>query len=265
MRLQYIFIVGLLLLGLTSQAQRIQDFEYLNDPIDQEIFLSVGISSSHLGNPAAPNAEDHAISAYTMYFDLRHYRLDAGRASFYYSNQLLGDMLLLLQRTIANPANANRAVGSSLSSGLIGWINWGWNLSRAGSVQPFVGLNLNDYFLTSTYEADTIPTSNNWGTYEPQGYYFAAGPMLGVRAALGKIALLEARTTYSLSYLRAASISYAFRDNAYPKPHFVQMQLDLLTKWGFFATLQHHRMLNRGPAPNTTRRWDGTLGFRFMF
>lgn len=245
-------------------CQTLADYRYLNEVLDDESFFGVGISRSHLANPAAPSPENHSQSAFTLYFDIRKIRLQPGKASIYFTNQLLGDLLLLLQRTTENPSAFNRSESSSISSGLLGWINVGWNLSGPGKFQPFLGFNHNDYFIGSTYVSDTIPYNANQGTYEPQGYYFAAGPMAGFRASLGKFAILESRTTYSLSYLRPVSVSYAVRNDDYPKPHFLNIQLECMTKWGLFGQLQTHRMINRGDIPNNTRRWDATLGFRFM-
>ncbi len=177
---------------------------------------------------------------------------------------MLGDLILLLQKVIENPNNANRNEGSGLSSGLTGWYKAAWNLSGdKGPIQPFLGFSHHDYFFGSTYAHDTIP-GNGWATYEPQGYYFTLGPLAGLRASIGKIGLLEVRGTYTFSYWRATNLTYGLRDDSYPKPHWLQIQADLLTTWGLYIGLANHRIINRGDIPNTTQRWDAILGFRFM-
>ncbi|MEM0999335.1 MAG: hypothetical protein AAGN35_19920 [Bacteroidota bacterium] len=255
------FTIFMLGATLALPGQGIRDFRWLGDPVDGETFLGLGASRTSLANPAAPNPELHDVSAFTLYFDLKKLNLQRGKASFYYSNALLGDLVLLLQETFQNPNSILRSVNSSLSSGLFGWFNLGWNLTRPGPVQPFLGFNLNDYFLGSTY----LDSLNGRVSLEPQGYHFAGGPLVGLRAALGKVGLLELRSTYALSYVRAVSLSYAERDDNYPKSHFFHAQIDFFTAIGVFVAVEHHRLVNRGDLPNATRRWDATLGYRLTF
>lgn len=263
-KILFSLLISAICLASTLSAQTGIDFSTAGSFADEETFLGLGISRSTLSNKAAPSPENHHESGFTLYLDIRTIRLDAGRASTYYSNQLLGDLLLLLQRTVKDANNADAKEGSGISSGLFGWINVGWNLTGTRALQPFLGFNINDYFLTSTYVADTIATTYNRGTYEPQGYWFAGGPLLGLRSSIGEFGILEARSTYSLGYLRAASISNAVKNNDYPNPHFFHLQLEFMTEWGIFASYQTHRLINRGDNPNATRRWDATLGFRFL-
>lgn len=243
-----------------STAQGIQDFRYLKEPLQRESFIAVGLNRSRTVNAAAPRPENHDLAYYNLYLDFRHYRIEKGEVSVSYGNPLMTDLLLLLRKTFDNPNSIYRAEGSQLSSGPLGWLNLGWNLSGPGTVQAFAGFHLHDYFLTSTY-VDALE-----GRYseEPQGYYFSAGPALGLRAAASKLLLAELRGQYGMSYWRATTTSYAVRDDDYPLPHWVHVQADLLTKWGIFFSLQHHRMLNRGPLPNSTHRWDAILGFQVM-
>ncbi len=250
-------------MAFTASAQGIQDFLYLKDPVQQETFLSVGLNRMRVSNPAAPSPENHNLAAFNLYLDLRHYRLEKGQMSLHYANPLVTDLILLLSETIDNPNSILRAEGSSLSSGPIGWLNLGWNLSGPGAAQPLLGFHHNDYFLGSTYVYDSVPGQGRI-SHEPQGYYFSAGPLLGLRAAAGSFALVELRGLYGLSYWRATSLSYAEENDAYPKPHWLHVQADVLTKWGIFGSIQYHGMLNRGDLPNATRRIDAVLGFQVM-
>jgi len=256
--------ICLLFLIQSVYSQSIEDFRYLKDPIDEESFVSLGLSRASLSNPEAPRPENHSIGGIVLHLKIHKIRTQAGRASITYQNPLLGDLILLLQNVIDNPNNANRSESSLLGSGLTGWYKAGWNLTGdKGPIQPFLGFAHHDYFFGSTYDLDSI-SGNGWATFEPQGYYFAAGPMGGLRAAVGNIGLMEVRGTYAFSYWRAVGLTYGIRDDSYPKPHWLQLQADFLTKWGLYAGLAHHRVINRGDIPNATRRWDAILGFRFM-
>ena len=47
-------------------------------------------------------------------------------------------------------------------------------------------------------------------------------------------------------------------------PIFFQTQLEIQSRWGFYAALHFQKMINRGNLPNQTKRIDAVLGFRFM-
>ena len=252
------------LLALPGLAQNIESFEYFNDPIDGEAFIGIGINRSLITNSAAPYPENHRLAGGTLYLDLKQSKYGAGQLSIYYTNQLIGDLIFSLARSLNGKSALFRHESTTLTSGYTGWLDFHLNLTKPGLVQPFLGGHHHDYLIGSTYVVDSSNTPSHWVSNEPQGYYFAAGPTVGARMALGDILMLEAKANYSVGYVRIVSVDYANRDDDYAKPHFVQLQLDLQTKWGVFGMLQHHRIINRGDLPNNTHRWDATLGFRIM-
>ncbi len=253
-------IIGLFLLfcceGIT---QNISDFEYLNESYGDELYLGLGLSRGFLSNPVAPNPEVHSVSRFSLLLDMERPKTELGQMSFTYSNKLLGDLFNLLKDIQEDRKAIYRKVESHISSGILGWFGFRWNVTKPNKFQLMTGFQLNDYFLTTTYEDSTDRIS-----HEPQGYFLAAGPNVSMRWAVGNFALLRTNFQYSFSYLRGSSVSYAERDDSYPKSHWINADVEFLTKWGIYAGGQWLSFVNRGNLPNRTKRLDIFLGFRIM-
>ncbi|MFM7024222.1 MAG: hypothetical protein ACKOXB_14710 [Flavobacteriales bacterium] len=260
-RSKYVLIC--LLLTHCLSAQTLADFKYLNYPYVNEWYVGIGISRSSISNPAAPFPERHRLNAISGTIELKKSAFDKGEMRYYGQHKLLPDMLVLTKQAIEINTNAlNRDENSYLANGIFGWHSFTWNLHSPSKYSLALGINLNDYFLGSTYYTDTVP--NHWVSPEPQGYYFAAGPSLQANYMLGKYFMAELLATYSISYWRAVSLSYATVNNKYPKPHFAQLHAELFSTWGLFAGIDYNFIINRGDIPNSTQRLDLSLGFRFM-
>ena len=172
--------IALVLLFVSSfqfvKAQDIASFSYWGDPVDGETFIGIGGSSTHLSNPVAPNSSAHRIGGLSFFLDMETPRYGKGEVSMQYTNKLIGDLLVFLDRAIVNPNVIFRSEGSSLSTGILGWVDWNWNLNAPKRLQLAAGFNLQDYFIGATYAHDTISLPGSRASYEPQGYYFSGGP-----------------------------------------------------------------------------------------
>jgi len=264
MKQSNIIVAGILILCFfVSKAQNLSDFKYLNYPYENEWYLGIALSSSSINNTQAPRPEKHHLTAISGEIELKNSSFKRGDYRYYGQHKLIPDMLVLTKQAIDINTNVlNRDESSYLANGILGWHSWTWNLNKPTKVSYSLGLNLNDYFLGSTYNTDT--TSNHWVSPEPQGYYFAAGPTFIGNYLLNKSFMLELMASYSVSYWRAVSLSYATVNNKYPKPHFAQINLELFTTLGVFAGVDYNFIINRGDIPNNTSRIDILLGFRFM-
>lgn len=247
---------------LLANSQTVDDFNQRGNSFDGESFLGLALMQSHISNKDAPNPSAHRKTANSFYLDIYDARVGLGERSTRYRNMLLTDMITLLGEVIAKPNSIFRREGSGLTSGLVGWIDINWNLTEPGRFQPALGFNFNDYFFGATYVHDTISDPKKWATYEPQGYYFAAGPSASARFALTERFMVQASGQYAFSWWKATDISYAIEQDDYPNPHWLHLNAELLTKWGIYAAFQWQKMINRGDIPNKTLRWDYYLGYR---
>lgn len=260
----YQLILGILILGnISLQAQSISDFTYLNGDYEDELLIGLAFSNTFGSNNDAPNAEAHKLKGYSWEVNMRKVRLGTGEVSWRWQHKLLGDMTILVRDIFKDNSNYYRKENSGLTSGYLGWWNWTWNLHKPQKHLISAGFNLHDYFLTSSYHVDSLPENDDLISLEPQGYYFSAGPSLAAQYQVSDWLLMETVASYSLSYWRAVSLTYALEDNDYPKPHWGQLNLGLISKWGFYADMNYNWVINRGDLPNNTKRFDILLGFRF--
>lgn len=255
-------ITLLIIASFSAESQDLAEFEYYGYPYSNEMYLGVAYSQSSVVNPSAPRPENHSVSGWSALIDFKTANFEKGAYRLTYKNKLVGDLLNLTDRVLEDSRNIRRDIGSSLSTGILGWFNIVYNLNESPKNSMAIGFNLNDYFLGSTYESDT--SAGGWASYEPQGYFFAAGPSITYNYLPTKYFFIETGISYSIPYFQAASLSYAEKDEEYPHPHFIQFYAELQTKYGFYLGVDYSSIINRGNIPNTTQRTDLLLGFRFM-
>ncbi|MGD1846808.1 MAG: hypothetical protein ACFB10_15575 [Salibacteraceae bacterium] len=249
----------------TLSAQTLDDFEMRSKEYDRDWYFDLGVAHSWVRNPDAFNNEAHKDRATSLYLNAYRIRMAKGQYSFRYYNPQISDMSVLLSRILQNTRSANRSEGTSFSAGLIGWNYMAWNITEPKKFQAAIGFSFADYFFGSTYVADTISDPDGWATYEPHGYYWAAGPTIMGRFAIGKALLLQTSSQYNLSYWKPVGLSYGIEIEGYPLPHWWHFRMDLLSAWGFFAGWQTAYLINRGDRPNNARRSSMSLGYRFRF
>lgn len=263
MKLQSKYLIICLLFTQFLGAQTLADFKYLNYPYTNEFYIGVAVSRTTISNPDAPFPSRHKLQAFSGTVELKSTSFAKGGMRYYGQHKLLPDMLVLTKQAInVDPNVIYRNESSYLANGILGWHSFTWNLHDPKKYSVALGFNLNDYFFGSTYHTDTTP--NSWVSPEPQGYYFAAGPTLQANYMLGKYFMAEMMASYSLSYWRAVSLTYATVNDKYPKPHFAQLHFELFSTWGLFAGIDYNFIINRGDIPNNTQRFDLSVGFRFM-
>lgn len=246
-------------------AQSLQEFNYLGDPYgDGHIYLGVVAGFSNVSNWAAPHADRHLVyNTFSPKIDMRRVSFEPGAMRYYGQYKLLGDLLFIVNDQInGNGSSFYRQESSGLTNGVLGWHSWGVNVWSSNRLCLAIGLNLNDYFIGTTYEVDSIPKRVS---LEPEGYYFGAGPAVFADVLLQKHLILHVHSSYTFNYWRPITLTYASNpDEDMPMPHLGGFSAELMTSLGLFAGLDYNWLINRTPYPNSTKRWDYTFGFRFV-
>lgn len=259
-----IIVCFLLISNQLSIGQSLDDYSTGKDAYYGNGHWGFSLSGSNLSNSKAPNPSSHQVSGLTMKIDFRRYHLDHGGKRLFFQNKTIGDMLFILGKEIRKGTGAERAENSTLGTGLIGWTSWGWNVMSKPKSAFAVGFNLNDYIVGSTY----IYTDGNGQplspvTLEPQGYYWAGGPSFFFDYQISDDLSLQSFVSYSLAFWRPVSLDYATVDNAYAKPHFGQLNVELHTRFHLYGGLDYVTLVNRGDLPNSTKRFDILIGYQF--
>lgn len=258
----------LLLLLLTSPlfglSQNLEDFKYFQQNANNKVFFGASLSHSNLSNNAAPFPENHIIKGLSAKIDMRKLNFNKAGKKFTYQHKLLADVFLIVRnQVIGDGSKYHRQLGSSITNGLIGWYSQYWNIVSKDKFAAAIGFNLNDYFLSSTYNIDSTG-GITFKTYEPQGYWFAAGPSVSFDFAVTEYLNVNVSSSYSMGYWRAVGLSWgdAEEDDDYPNPHFYHFNLEILSKFGAFVGVDYQMLVNRGHRPNNSKRLDFLFGMR---
>jgi len=263
--LAIIFVFAVTCNSPFSFAQSLESFKNGKD----EFYNGYGhwgfaLSFSSLSNPAAPNPDAHKISGLAMKFDFKNYNFEKGGKRFFFQNKTIGDLLFILGSEISSGKGAERSESSTVTTGLIGWTSWGWNILAKEKSAVAIGFNINDYITGSTYVyTDAQGVKQTPITTEPQGYYWGAGPSVFFDYAISENLVLQTFAGYTLSFWRPVSLDYAQEDKSYPKPHFLHLNAELQTKFHLYGGFDFTSLINRGDLPNETKRIDLILGYRF--
>jgi hypothetical protein len=258
------FLCGMLFLNNISSAQSLGDFSVGKNEYYGNGHWGFALGFTSLSNSAAPNPSAHSMSGFALKIDYKKYNFEKGGKRMFYQNKIIGDMIFILGSEIKSGKGAERAENSALGTGFIGWTSWGWNIVVKDKAALALGFNLNDYIIGSTYVYTNAQGQKQSPiTTEPQGYYWAGGPSLFFDYQISENLNLQSFASYSLSFWRAVSLSYAQKDNSYEKPHFLEFNAELQTKFHLYGGIDFTTLINRGDLPNSTKRFDIFVGYRF--
>ncbi len=258
-----LLLISFLSLAFISKTQSLKEFTYLKDRYHLESYFNFSAMLANIDNPAAPNNRQ-AHKQSVLFIDLYYLKpnFNKGGLNRRSDYKLLPDIFWLFKQiTEKDESKLNASQGSSISGGIIGWHQWTWNLTAKPQQCISIGLTISDYFIGSIY---LDSTQSKIVLHEPQGWQIGAGPVIGISQRLSNSFILIGSTAYVPSFLKPVSVSYAKEDENYPKPHFLHLNLTLMSKWGLFAEGQLVQLINNGNLPNTTRRLDLKLGFAFV-
>ena len=263
---QFLFSV-VLLMPLATSSQSLDRFSWFNEYYADELYLGLGYSNLSMSNPEAPQPEEHELSGWTIKLEMKVVRYEKGEVSRYWEHKLVGDMVGWYSRFRRDDASVYVTQASNVSTGLLGWWSWVWNLTEPKRFSVAAGFNANDYFLTSSYvEHDSIPYDriDNNTRYEPNGYYFGAGPTVRANFMLTSNFQLEYFGSLSIPFGRVTAEDFENQDDDYPNPYFMNHYLELISSYGVYAGYEFTDIINRGDIPNNTKRREWYIGFRIM-
>jgi hypothetical protein len=259
-----LFLCGIFFPKINTFAQSLADFSVGKNEYYGNGHWGFALSISSLSNSAAPNPSVHSITGLALKVDYKKYNLEKGGKRMFFQNKTIGDALFILGSEITSGKGAERGENSTITTGLIGWTSWGWNIVAKDKATVALGFNLNDYIIGSTYVYTNAQGQKQTPiTTEPQGYYWAGGPSLFFDYQISENLNLQTFAAYSLSFWRAVSLSYAEKDNSYAKPHFLEFNAELQTKFHLYGGIDFTTLINRGDLPNSTKRFDVIVGYRF--
>lgn len=248
-------------------SQSLNDFTYLNEKYGaDELYIGLNPTYTFVSNNAAPYPERHQLRGFSGDISMRKVNFQRGKINWNWQHKMFVDVFLLIGEALTGDPNAiYRNESTGLTCGVTGWLDFTWALNHPnGRFQVSLGVNHHDYFYGSTYTVDTI-SQGQWASFDPQGYFFAAGPVVKFNFLMSEWLMLECSNAYSFSYWKALDLTYAtYPDADYPLPHFGQIDAEFQTKWGLFAGMNYNWIINRGNIPSAGKRLDLIAGFRFM-
>jgi hypothetical protein len=246
-------------------AQDIDDFHWFGDDYEDQLFLSLGVNRIGISNNEAPNAEHHKQSGTTFKLDLKKVNFEKGRASYYYENKLLGDMVLYASDFFSGKETVYQKEESGLTSGFLGWVQALWNITEPDRYQIAVGASFKDFFLSSAYPEDPSRPYSNPGNIiiqEPNGGYYAIGPALAFRITLSKLFMAEYTGDLAIPFGKISTDNLRKVEGGYKHPYFMSHTVEVNSSKGFFVGYSYTSIMNRGNLPNNTKRTELFLGFR---
>lgn len=245
-------------------AQDIDEFQWFGHDYEDGLFLGLGVSQVFITNNDAPNPGNHKLNGTTFKIDLKDVNFEKGGCSMFYENKLLGDFILFFSQVNNGERDIYQTESSGLSTGIIGWMSFLFNITEPKRFQIAAGANFSDFFLTSAYPEDVskpYSNPNNNIVQEPNGNYYTIGPSVAFRMSLSPLFLLEYHTDFSIPFGRVTG-SDLVEDKNYPNPYFTMHSLEVISKYGLYGGFDYAAVINRGNLPNNTKRSEVFLGFR---
>ena len=257
----------LTLASLCANSQTLQSFNYLGDKFSGFGYFGVAYSNVRMKNDAVPQPDMHDLQGHFLELNYKHQNLAKGKWQYDLRGKMYTDVIKqLIDMIVGNNSVWNQSESTGLSTGPIGWHTFAYNTLETKKFLFSPGIHANDYFFFTNARSkqDEGREFAVLTTQEPQGYYFGAGPSLLVSVLPSKFLLINFKSQYSFTYWRPVSASGAIVNDNYPKPHFVGLTTEFVTPWGVFFEIDHNRIINRGNIPNTARRTDFNIGFKFV-
>lgn len=261
----FLFLGFLMFTTAAVQSQDLDEFRWFGDDYEDGLFMGIGYNNVHMSNKEAPNPKKHDFTGNTFKLDFKNVNLEKGSVSWYFETKLLGDMVYFLSGLIKGSESAYQEEESGLSSGLLGWHSFLWNITEPKKYQLSVGANFSDFFLTAAYpEDESRPYSNpsNNIVQEPNGNYYAIGPSAGARYLINSFLMAEYVADLSIPFGKLDSEDLADYDGKYKNPFFFNHSLELITSKGLYVGYEHTSLMNRGDLPNNTKRRELYIGMR---
>ncbi|KAB1064872.1 hypothetical protein [Salibacter halophilus] len=253
-----VFVMG-------SMAQSVNDLGWFRDSYTDQTYIGLGLNHTWISNDEAPNPDAHKRSGWTVKLESRKITYEQWKSSRYWEHKMFGDIINYYANYRKGDASIYVSESSHISTGLFGWWSWVWNVTKPGRFSAAGGLNLNDFFLHSSYVKDEnsqYDRISNKTRIEPNGYYFATGPSIRMNYMITSGIQLEYFGSLSIPFGRVTPEDFENQNDDYPNPFFLNNNVEIISSYGFYAGFSFTDIINRGDNPNSSMRRDAYLGFR---
>lgn len=147
---------------------------------------------------------------------------------------------------------------TSIGDFILGWHNHTVNVVSTNNFNMALGAHWGDYFMV--FE----PYNGTSNTYEvarePGGWYGALGPAVMLDGNLFNVLNVHVEGAYAFTAKLMDAVDMDF-DREYPKPHFINLVLELRGNLPIYGGFEHIRSINRGNHPFNASRSDIFIGF----
>lgn len=178
-----------------------------------------------------------------------------------YENPTLGDMFVVLARTIQGKTlKTESGLEHSFGSGFLGWLQYYSNAYVSEKLIISPGISLGDYI----YALQHFNDAGGVTTLDPAGYFFHAGPGVMVTYLVGGDFWLTGYLNYDIPYYKApySSATYTPLDG-YKHPHFLTLGVDLNHRSPLYVGLRMNQAMDRGGHKSNAKRFDISVGVNF--
>lgn len=239
------------------------------------LLFSVVVATTHaqsfadLKTPKGRNAYDNAytnwmlrytsisgkgtesIGGLTVNASVAEVDCEVGETSIYWENAWLGDLIWRVAHFKESTTNAQ-----VFTSGLLGWFQFYYNVYVQERLLVAPGLSTGDY----------IFGNNTAYTLEPNGYYIHVGPAVKVSYLLNDKFWIDSFLNWDIGagVKHSNDRSRYERVVGYPRPFFVNLNINICSTSNLFAGLRVNQLLDRGDNHLSATRVDISLGYRAL-
>lgn len=189
------------------------------------------------------------IKGFTFNASIAEVDHEKGEWSFYWENPWAGDLIWRLMNYSKPTTNTQ-----VFTSGLLGWFQTYVNVVSQDRLIVAPGLSFGDY----------IFGDNTNYTLEPNGYYLHVGPAVKASYLINKDFWLDGFLNWDIG----AAVKHNDdrnryqREVGYPRPFFVNLNINLCTSKNFFGGIRINKLLDRGDNKKSATRLDFSIGYR---
>lgn len=189
------------------------------------------------------------ISGFTFNAAIAEVDHEKGEWSLYWENPWAGDLIWKLLNYNKSTTNAQ-----VFTSGLLGWFQTYFNVVSEDRLIVAPGISFGDY----------IVGDNTSYTLEPNGYYLHVGPALKASYLLNKDFWLDGFLNFDIGagVKHNDNRSRYQREVGYPRPFFVNLNINLCSTKNIFGAVRINQLFDRGDNKKSATRIDLSIGYR---
>lgn len=255
-----IFLCFIVISSVSFSQTKLSEFEYLSDVLNRHKYLDVGAVFSSVSDNKVPSPESQKLSGWSMNVQFDQVNFEPGGYQYTGRIKMFMDVIFQLDKALTKGGSINRKISTSITSGVLGWHSFRWNVMSKDKFCIGLGFNASDYFYGASFEDE----DGDLFSPEPNGYYLGGGPTLSFDYQLNKFFKIGGLFDYTFSAVKAVGLTYGEEIEGFPLPHFFNGSVNLTTKWGAFAKYDFNTILNVNDAPTQGVRSDFWIGFKFV-